>query len=97
MIAVTATEKMVQPHFIKRGRRCIGGNMTANVWMKTIRFDDHRHGIPTHVALDPPLDFPVAGVAWLVLPRNRIDIGSANGTRNCHSRVAEAFGKFIQE
>src|SRR5262245_51977314 len=97
MIAVTAAEKMVQPHFIKRGRRGIGGNMTANVWMKTIGFDDHRHGIPTDIALDTPLDFSIAGIARLVLRRNRVDVGSANTARNYHSRVAEAFGKFVQE
>src|ERR1044071_3681856 len=93
MIAVTAAEKMVQAHFIKRGRRSIGGNVAANVWMKTIGFDNHRHGVPTDVALDAPLDFPVTRIARLVLPRNRVDVRSANSARSCHSRVAEAFGR----
>src|ERR1043165_2915969 len=97
MITVTAAEKMVEAHFIKRGRGSIGGNMTANVWMKTIGFDNHRHGVPTDVALNPPLNFPVAGIAGLVLARNGIDVGSANHARNCHSRVAEAFGEFVEE
>src|ERR1041384_8714988 len=92
MITVTATEKMVQAHFIKRGRGSIGGNMTANVWMKTIGFDNHRNGVPTDVALNPPLNFPVAGIAGLVLARNAIDVGGAYHARDLHSRVAGGVG-----
>src|ERR1041385_2499359 len=65
IIAVTTAEKMVQSDFIKRRRRSVGGNMAANVWMKAIGLDHHRHGVPTDIALDPPLNFSIAGIPRL--------------------------------
>src|ERR1044071_2995330 len=97
IIAVTTAEKMVQSDFIKRRRRSVGGNMAANVWMKAIGLDHHRHGVPTDITLDPPLNFSIAGIPRLVLARNCVDVGGADRARNFHPRLAQAFGEFLYQ
>src|SRR5689334_865168 len=97
IIAVTTAEKMVQSDFIKRRRRSVGGNVAANVWMKAIGLDDHRHRVPTDVALDAPLDFSIARIPRLVLARNGVDVGGANRARNFHPRLTQAFSEFLYQ
>ena len=59
-------KKMIERHFIKRGRRGKRRDMSANAFLKLVGADHHGHRIPTHQALDAALHLLTAG-KWRLL------------------------------
>src|SRR5688572_7134980 len=82
IIAVTAAKKMVETDFIKRCGRSVGRDMTADIGVDAIGFNDHRHRVPANVALYAPLDLTIARVGRLLLRRDRVNVGCAYSLRN---------------
>ena len=73
-------EKMIEAHFVKRRRRGISGNVTADVG-GGIGLDDHGHGVPAHQTFDAALDFAVSRIGWLSVRRNGIEIRGGDRRR----------------
>ena len=53
-----------------------------------VGLDDHRHGVPADVALDPALHLPVAGERRLLLRRNRVDVRRVEAARQSAEAAA---------
>ena len=76
---------MVEAHFHQRGQRSVRGNMAADSVVVFIGPDDHRHGVPADIALDTPLELPVAWIGDFFLGGNRVDIRSIEDVRRFYS------------
>src|SRR5881296_764655 len=53
---VVASKKMIEPDFIKRGRRGVGGDVSADAILSFVGPDDHRRRIPPDQTLDAPFE-----------------------------------------
>ena len=74
-------KKVIERHFVERGRGRKCGNMSADAFLNLVGADHHGHGIPAHQALDAALHFLAAG-KWRLLPRrDRILVGSGRRER----------------
>ena len=73
-IAIGRLEEVILPHFIQRGSRCKGGDVTANAIGFFVGAGNHSHGIPAHETFDAALNFPVARIGQLFVARNGVDI-----------------------
>ena len=62
-----------------------------------VGLDDHRHGVPADVALDPALHLPVAGERRLLLRRNRVDVRRVEAARQPVLRGAQTVGELVQQ
>ncbi len=71
--------------------------MTSDVAVKAIGFDHHRHGIPAHVTLDPPLDFPVARIRRLLFRGDRIQVGGTDGIGDLNAGSTEPVDQLVQQ
>ena len=69
-----AAEEVVHRHFVQRGGRCVRRDVSADAVEVAIRADDHRHGVPANEALDAAFELALAGVARLLIERNRVDV-----------------------
>ena len=56
--------------------------MAPDVRVKPVRFDNHGHRIPTHVAFDASLDLAVARIGRFFFRGDRIDVWSIDGVGN---------------
>ncbi len=81
-------KKVIERHFVERGRRRKRGNVSANAFLNLISADHHGQGVPAHQALDAALHFLAAG-KWRLLPgRDRILIGSRRRKRQVDPSLA---------
>ena len=86
-------KEMIQADFVKRRRRSKRRNVAADAGIFRVGPRDHGHRVPANDALDPPLDFDVAGIARLFVGRNRVDVRSIRGERE---RDSPEVGPFLQ-
>ena len=73
-ILAAPTKEMIEADFIKRR----GGSKRRDVPAETIGLavgsHDHGHRVPANDALDTAFDLAVAGIRWLLVDRDRVDI-----------------------
>ncbi len=69
-----AAEEVVEADFVQVGRRGEGGDVSADAGEVAIGADDHRHRVPADEALDAALQLALAGVARLLVVRDRVDV-----------------------
>ena len=69
-----AAEEVVERHFVQRGRRGERRDVPADAGEVAVGARDHRHRVPADEALDPPLQLALAGIARLLVARNRVDV-----------------------
>ena len=90
---VPRVKEMIQADFVKRRGRSKRRNVAADAGIFRVGPRDHGHRVPANDALDPPLDFDVAGIARLLVGRNRVDVRSIRGEGE---RDAPEVGPFLQ-
>ena len=71
--------------------------MSSEAAVQAVRFDDHRHCIPTEIALDAPFDLAIPRVHRLFLRRNRIDIWTGHRWWDVYARLPEAGNEFVDD
>ena len=74
-IFAAALDEVVQRHLIERRGAGERADVTARLRLVAVGAGDHRHRVPTDVALDPPLELAVARVSGLVRTGDRVDVG----------------------
>src|ERR1700687_4708101 len=72
---------MVETHFIKRSRRSIRGDVTADVVLDAVRAHYHGQRVPADQTLDAALEFLVAGKKGLQARGNRVRVRSMAADR----------------
>ena len=71
--------------------------MAADIRVKAVGFDHHRHSVPADVAFYASLDFTVAGIKRLFFAGDRIDIWRADRIGNFYSRLPQSARELIEE
>ena len=79
-----AAEEVVEADFVEGRGGGESGNMSAQPVVLLVGPVHHRHRVPADDALDPPLDFAVAGVARLGAMGNRVDVRRVERVRQLH-------------
>src|SRR5919106_915624 len=93
----TPTKKMIETDFIKRCGRSIGRNMTADIRMEAVGFDDHRHRVPANVTLYAPFDLAVARVRLLSFRRYSVNVWGIDRMRNLEPRFPQSGAQFLEQ
>ena len=65
MVAVFAAKEMVESNFVEGGRRCVGGEVTANAWCSGVGAQHHGDSIPSNEGTDPMFYNRVTGIVAL--------------------------------
>jgi len=78
-------EEVIERDLVERGRRGIGRDVPADAVALLVCPDHHRHRVPADDALDTALDVAVAGIRRLLLRRDGVDVGRADGLRRRNS------------
>ena len=71
---VLTAEEVIEANLVQRRRRGVGRNVPADAVIVLVRFDNHRHRVPANDRLDPPFDIKIAGIGWLLLDGNGVDV-----------------------
>lgn len=79
---VVALKKVMEGHFIKIGRRGVGGNVSADTRFAHVGSDDHGHGVPTDQAADATLEGLVARIGRLLRHGDCVDVRRFEGERD---------------
>src|SRR5262245_49022605 len=74
-----AAEEVVEADLVEVGGRGESGNVPADAGEIAIGASDHGQRVPADEALDAALQLALAGVTWLPLVRNRVDVRSGGG------------------
>ena len=72
-------KEMVEADFKQRGRGGICGNVPADAVVHAVGANHHGQSVPADQALDPALDFLIAGKYGLLFEGNGIDVRSVRG------------------
>ena len=74
-VDIAAAEKMVEPHFVERGKRRVRRDVAAETVVDAVGFHDHRHRVPADIASYLFLERQISRIRRLLLHRDRIQIG----------------------
>ena len=94
---IAAAEEVVIGHFVERGGRSEGRDMTANAVFDTIGAHHHGHGVPAHQALDTALDLTAAGVRHLLVGVDGVDVRRVGREREANARLLSMDTKFAKQ
>ena len=73
-VGVAAAEEVVEAHFVERGGRGVGRNVSADAETGALCTVDHHGGVPPDVGTDTTLDLLVAGERWFGRDGDRVDV-----------------------
>ncbi len=90
-------EEVIESDFEQGRRRGISGDVTADVVLHSIRAHHHRQGIPANQALDPSLEFLIAGKHRLLVDRYRVCVRGVGRKRSRHSGCLSAGAEPLQD
>ena len=71
--------------------------MTTNTIFNLISPYHHSHGIPSHQALEPALDFAAPWIWWLVGDRNRVDVRRRRVDRNSNADLVSVDFEILEK
>ena len=92
-----ALEEVVEADLIERGGRRKGGNVSADAVFGLVGLDHHRQRVPSHQALDPPLDFAAAWERRLLGWWDGVDVGRVGRERQLHAALPRVVAQLPQE
>ena len=75
----TRTEKMVESHLKKGGRRGVCRYVSADAGFRVVAANDHRHRVPADNAFDLALKVTVARIGRLLALGDGIDVRRIDG------------------
>ena len=90
-------QEMIEGDLVQRCSRGVSGDMAAQPAVFAVGVDDHRHGIPAHIALEAPLHFPVAGERGLLVGGNCVYIRSADHAGRFDALLAQPISQALKE
>ena len=79
---ILAAEEVVKTHFVQRGRRSVGGDVSSNTVVDHVGPGYHDRRVPANQAADALLDPLISREQGLFFRRDRIDVRSLNELGN---------------
>src|SRR2546427_9603712 len=90
-------EEVIESDFEQGRRRGIGGDVTADVVLHSIRAHHHRQGVPANQALDPSFEFLIAGTHRLLVARYGVCVWRVGRKRSWHSGCLSAGAEPLED
>src|SRR3989475_6716437 len=78
-------------------RRGIGGDVTADVVLHSIRAHHHRQGVPANQTLDPSFEFLISGKHRLLVDRYGVCVRGVGRKRSWHSGCLSAGAEPLED
>src|SRR5437899_10750551 len=90
-------EEVIESDFEQGRRRGIGGDVTADVVLYSIRAHHHRQGVPANQTLDPSFDFLISGKHRLLVDRYGVCVRGVGRKRSWHSGCLSAGAEPLED
>ena len=96
LIGLTA-EEVVEADFVQGGGRGVRGNVAADAFFLLVGADHHGHGVPADDVADLAFKLEDAGVGWLLVCRDGVDVGRVGREGNPDALAVGVQGEFAQD
>jgi hypothetical protein len=92
---ILTAEEVVEANFVKRSRRRVRRNVTADADARTLSAVNHDGCVPAHECADAALVLSIAGKLWLISWRDGVDVVRAADNWNA-DRAARCMSQHLE-